>query len=25
LPEKWHMLREKVAGQVRYGLAGIEA
>ena len=22
LPENWHMLREKVAGSVRYGLAG---
>ncbi|MEJ2316377.1 MAG: 16S rRNA (guanine(966)-N(2))-methyltransferase RsmD [Gammaproteobacteria bacterium] len=25
LPEGWRMLREKVAGQVRYGLAGVEA
>ncbi|MEJ2310257.1 MAG: 16S rRNA (guanine(966)-N(2))-methyltransferase RsmD [Gammaproteobacteria bacterium] len=25
LPGNWHMLREKVAGQVRYCLAGIEA
>ncbi len=24
LPEGWQMLREKVAGQVRYGLAGVE-
>ena len=24
LPANWQMLREKVAGQVRYGLAGIE-
>jgi 16S rRNA (guanine966-N2)-methyltransferase len=23
LPEGWRMLREKVAGQVRYGLAGV--
>ena len=25
LPDTWHMLREKVAGQVRYGLAGAQA